>query len=103
MPHLKPRSLAAVAAVTALAAGGVAPVALARHGADDPVTHDRGDDRGGQRVKSTIARHGADDPAGHDRFDDRGGRRIKSRGARHGADDRPRHVRHGADDGPNHR
>jgi hypothetical protein len=71
------RKLAALAAVSALAAGSAAPVAFARHGADDPVTHDRGDDHGGKR--------------------------LKAKSARHGADDRPGHVRHGGDDGPNHR
>ena len=70
----------ATIAIVALA-GAAAPAAFARHGADDPVSHDRGDDHGG-------ARH--------------------ARAARHAGDDRGRHLgrhhhRHGADDGPNHR
>src|SRR3954452_6477708 len=38
----------------------------ARHGADDPATHDVGDDRGGATSVS-------DDPATHDAGDDHGG------------------------------
>ena len=61
-----------------LAAGltiGSAGIAQARHGADDPVGHDRGDDHGVVRHHVRDARHhhrhrhrhrhGADDPAGH--------------------------------------
>jgi hypothetical protein len=68
-------------AITALAFGsfGAAGVAQARHGADDPVGHDAGDDRGGS------ARHRADDRPGDDR------RRHRARAARHGRDDGPRH------------
>jgi Spy/CpxP family protein refolding chaperone len=91
------RRLATGTAIAVMAlAGAVAPAALARHGADDPVPHDQGDDHGGSR----DARRGADARRG----DDRGrhhGRRVH--GARHGADDAPGHVRHGGDDGPNHR
>lgn len=90
------RRLAAGAAIAVMAfAGAAAPTAFARHGADDPVTHDHGGAR--------SARHGGDDR----RFDDRGrhhGRRHhRAHDARHGADDAPGHVRHGGDDGPNHR
>ena len=70
----------ATIAIVALA-GAAAPAAFARHGADDPVSHDRGDDHGGAR-HARAARHGADD-----------------RGFHHGR----HHRRHGADDGPNHR
>jgi hypothetical protein len=70
----------ATIAIVALA-GAAAPAAFARHGADDPVSHDRGDDHGGAR-HARAARHGADD-----------------RGRHHGR----HHHRHGADDGPNHR
>ena len=85
----------AAIAVAALAGAG-APAAFARHGADDPVGHDRGDDHGGAR----IGCHAADDRRG----DDRGGRHHARRGhaARHGADDGPNHVRHGGGDGSNH-
>lgn len=79
MSYHAPRSIFAVAAVSLLAAGGVAPTAMARHGADDPVGHDVGDDHGGKRVKARAARRGADDRPGHER-----------RGR-------------GTDDGPNHR
>jgi hypothetical protein len=92
------RRLATGATIAIVALGGAAaPAAFARHGADDPISHDRGDDHGGAR----SARHGADDRPG----DDRGGRRHARRGhaARHGADDGPGHVRHGGDDGPDHR
>jgi hypothetical protein len=75
------RSLAAFVAIAALGAGGAAPAAYARHGADDTPAHKAADDKGGKRVKAKAARHGADDPAG----DDRGGRGR------------------GRDDGPNHR
>jgi hypothetical protein len=42
----------------------------ARHGADDPVTHDANDDRNRNR---NHARHGSDDPATHDLTDDSSG------------------------------
>jgi hypothetical protein len=103
MPTLTIHRLAPLVAVAALAGGTVAAgPALARHGADDPASHDVGDDHGGQRT------------GGDDRSDDRGGERRsgshRGRG-RHGrrghhrrhADDAPGHVRHsGDDDGPNH-
>ena len=59
------RSLVAIGAVASLALGGVG-AAQARHGADDPVGHDRGDDHG-----ASAARHGADDGPGHKRREDR--------------------------------
>jgi hypothetical protein len=85
------RPLAALAAASLLAVGGLAPTAFARHGADDPAGHDARDDHGGRVVKARTARHGADDRAGHRHH------------RHHGADDRAGHHRHGgADDGPNH-
>jgi hypothetical protein len=77
MSRLNARSIAALVAVSAVAAGTATPVAFARHGADDPITHHRADDKGGKRGKAKAARHGADDGPGH--------------------------VRHSGDDGPNHR
>jgi hypothetical protein len=78
------RPLMMAAAVSSLALAGIAPTALARHGADDPAGHDAGDDHGGRVTVRAHARHGADD---------RGGKRLKVH-VRHG---------HGADDGPGHR
>jgi hypothetical protein len=79
------RSLVTIAAVSSFALAGLAPAAMARHGADDPAGHDAGDDHGGKvTVKARPARHGADDPAGHHH------RHHHGRG-------------HGHDDGPNHR
>ena len=78
------RPLMMAAAVSSLALAGIAPAALARHGADDPAGHDAGDDHGGKVTVRAHARHGADD---------RDGKRLKVH-ARHG---------HGADDGPGHR
>jgi hypothetical protein len=98
------RSVAVLAATAALGVGGLAPVALARHGADDPASHDRGDDHGG-RVRARVSRHGADDPAEHARGDDRGrrhGAEDRARAARHGGDDRGRHAGQGADDPAGH-
>lgn len=93
------RSLVTLAAVAVLALGGGTPAAFARHGADDPIGHDAGDDNGGTRV---LASHGADDPAGHDANDDKGGKRKAARRAkhhRHGKHHRAaRAARHGADD-----
>ena len=80
MSYRSPRSILAVAAISMLATAGVAPVAMARHGADDPPGHNAGDDHGGKRVVR-VASRGADDPPG----DDRGGRR-------HGLDDGPSHA-----------
>jgi hypothetical protein len=51
-------------------AAAPAPTTGGRHGADDPVSHDAGDD------------HGVDDPATHDAGDDHGGRH-----GGHGSDD----------------
>ena len=73
------RSMLAVAAISLIAGGSIAPVAAARQGADDPPAHNARDDHGGKRIRAKAARHGADDRPG----DDRRGR--------------------GADDGPNHR
>jgi hypothetical protein len=75
--------LAGTIAALGVGALGTASVAQAKHGADDPVGHNAGDDRGGLRAHTS--RHGADDPAG----DDRGGRRVHARASRHGRDDGP--------------
>jgi merozoite surface protein 4 len=104
------RSLVTIAAAAVLALSGGAPAALARHGADDPVGHDAGDDHGGKRVVALSARHGADDPAGHERHAKHRRHAKKSRVARvarHGADDPAGDDRGGRrgggnDDGPNH-
>jgi hypothetical protein len=94
------RSLVTLAAVAALALGGGAPAAFARHGADDPVGHDAGDDHGGKRVVAVSARHGADDGARHKRHRKHS---HAARVARHGADDPAGDDRGGRnDDGPNH-
>ena len=66
--------LAGTIAALGFGSFGVAGVAQARHGADDPAGHDVGDDHG------SSARHGRDD-----------GRRHRARAARHGRDDGPRH------------
>jgi hypothetical protein len=90
----------AVAAALALAA---VPAAQARHGADDPVGHDLGDDQGGQVV--TQSGQGADDPANHDVRDDRRARNAHVRHRhrhRHHGRHHARHARHGADNGPRH-
>jgi Spy/CpxP family protein refolding chaperone len=86
MRTIPSRTLLTIAATAALAVGGAAPAAFARHGADDPPGHDAGDDHGGKAhfgkshrrvtTREIEKRHGADDPAGH--------------------------RRHGGDDGPNH-
>jgi Spy/CpxP family protein refolding chaperone len=70
------RRLAALLGIGAAFAVAAVPVAQARHGADDPVTHERAHHhhhRGHHQAKD--ARHGQDDPASHDRNDDRGGDR----------------------------
>jgi hypothetical protein len=82
MPNRFTRALIAVGAVAALAGGSAISPALAKHGADDPPSHDRLDDRGGKR---SAPRHS-----------------TRAHRSRRGADDRPGHVRHGGDDGPNH-
>jgi hypothetical protein len=86
MRTIAPRTLLTLAATAALAVGVAAPTAFARHGADDPVGHDAGDDHGGKTHSGS--KH----------------RRVSAREIekRHGADDRAGHHRHGADDGPNH-
>jgi hypothetical protein len=64
------------AAVSSLALAGIAPAALARHGADDSAAHRAADHhRGKVTMKAHAVRHRADD--------DRGG--------------------HGSDEGPGHR
>lgn len=68
--------------LAALMTVALAGVADARQGADDPVTHDVGDDRGGLAD---------DDPATHDVGDDNGS-------GGQGADDPVGHVRHSGDD-----
>jgi hypothetical protein len=80
------RSLAAIVAVAAFGLAGALPgIALAKHGADDPVGHDAAPHHRSHHARhhagARMARHGHDDPPG----DDNGGKR------------------HGADDGPNHR
>jgi hypothetical protein len=79
MSSLSRRTVPAIFAIAAIGLAGAAPVALARHGADDPAGHR---DRAGERHH---ARHAARHASGHD--------------SRHDATER----RHGADDGPNHR
>jgi Spy/CpxP family protein refolding chaperone len=56
----------ATIAIVALA-GAAAPAAFARHGADDPVSHDRGDDHGHHhgRHHGHHHHHGADDGPNH--------------------------------------
>jgi hypothetical protein len=81
MSNRSARSFAVLAAVAALGLGSAVPMAVAKHGADDPVGHDAGDDHGGKRVRAKPARHSGDDRGRHHR-----------RG----------HHRHGSDDGPNH-
>jgi hypothetical protein len=101
--------LVTLSAVASLAIAGGAqakngaddPAGHVRHGADDGITHVRG--------------NGADDPANHDANDDRVTGKDRTKKARHrhrghrgrhhrhhagsharrGADDRPGHVRHG--------
>jgi hypothetical protein len=103
MTQRSKKLLTLLATAGALGAAAV-PVAQARHGADDPVGHDRGDDHGGLRAGK--ASHGADDPANHDANDDRrvGGRRVEAvHHHRHRGRDRARDARRGGrDDGPNH-
>jgi hypothetical protein len=54
------RKLIVGAAAVALLVLAPAGIASASHGADDPIGHNVGDDRGGHG-----GGHGADDPAGH--------------------------------------
>ena len=77
-------------------------MAQARHGADDPVGHDRGDDNGGLVVNQAP---GADDPANHDVNDDRLTRPHKPEARhhhRHHGRHHAKHARHGKDDPANH-
>jgi hypothetical protein len=102
--------LGLLAAILAVALAGAAQ---ARHGADDPAGHDRGDDR-------VVV---SDEPATHDVGDDKGGRRARNghcrAAARHRAAGRRAKARaaqrrcarhrerhrhgHGADDPAGHR
>ncbi|MDX6701458.1 MAG: hypothetical protein QOF26_1684 [Baekduia sp.] len=75
MPSLSRRTIPTTFAIAAIGLAGAAPVALARHGADDPAGHR---DRAGER-------HHASHTSRND--------------SRRDATER----RHGADDGPNHR
>jgi hypothetical protein len=59
------RTIAVLAAAAAFGLGGAVPAAFARHGSDDPITHDARDDHGGARA--------------HDARDDHGGRRHHHR------------------------
>ena len=63
----------------------------ARHGADDPITHDANDDRN----RGELRRGADDDPASHDLNDDSSSRT----GGGHGSDDSGSgHGGHGGDD-----
>jgi hypothetical protein len=88
-----------VLGVIAAVAVGAASAAQARGGADDPATHNAGDDHGG--LVATAARHGADDPANHDAGDDRRAHKAHAR-HRHHRHHGTREARHGADDPANH-
>jgi hypothetical protein len=81
MSLLPRRSITAALAIAAVGLAGAAPTTFARQGADDPPSHDIGDDHGGRKVRANRA-------------DDRG------RQHRHGG---AHHRRGGHDDGPNHR
>ena len=89
----------------------------ARHGADDPATHDVGDDHGGDRTGDRRGsgepepgdnHGGADDPATHDVGDDHGGRTGNTSGTSNtsgpggggggGADDNTAHQAGGGGD-----
>ena len=58
MSHRTPRSIIALAAVSMLVSAGIAPAAMARHGADDPPGHNVGDNHGARGG-------GADDGPNH--------------------------------------
>ena len=85
VPAVTPSAVPAPApapAVTTAPAAVPAPTAGGRNGADDPVTHDVGDDHGvddpathdvGDDHGGLSGGHGADDPADHDAGDDHGG------------------------------
>jgi hypothetical protein len=75
------RTVPAAAAVAAIALGGVASPAMARHGADDPVGHDRGVHHVHHRAHKAGDHH----RKGHDHR--KGDDRRRGRGT---------------DDGPNH-
>lgn len=95
---IRPSRLIANLAIGAAIALAAVPAAYARNGADDPPSHDVGDDNGGLRVGGG---HGADDPATHHVGDDKGGLRDRAksddRGKHRAREDRrgaSRHVRH---------
>jgi hypothetical protein len=73
--------LLASTAALALGTFGATGIAQARHGADDPVTHDARDDHGGHH-RAHAARHGADDAVAHHRH----GRHHRERGDDRGGD-----------------
>jgi hypothetical protein len=88
-----PASTTAGASVMTGAPDDSAGRMVVRHGADDPVGHDVGDDRSGARG------HGIDDRAGHDAGDDHGsGGHGADDPAGHGAGDDHGSGGHGSDD-----
>jgi hypothetical protein len=97
------RKIFTLLTVSGAMAAAAVPAAYAKHGADDPVGHDVGDDNGGLVVKAP----GADDPVNHDVNDDRKARNrkaeVRHRHRHRGRHHRAHHARHGGkDDGPNH-
>ena len=58
MSHRTPRSIIALAAISMLVSAGIAPTAMARHGADDPPGHNAADNHGARG-------DGADDGPNH--------------------------------------
>jgi hypothetical protein len=101
-------------ALLAMSVLGMAGVAQARHGADDPPGDDRGgalvepgDDNGGDRPAGVSDDVAGDDKGGERKHHGRG-RDDGKRRARRGADDRGghrhrhRHRGRGAHHGPNH-
>jgi hypothetical protein len=77
MPSLSRRTIPTTFAIAAIGLAGAAPVALARHGADDPAGHR---DRAGERHHARHASHASRNDSRRDATE----------------------RRHGADDGPNH-
>jgi merozoite surface protein 4 len=82
-------------------AAAAVPTAMAKHGADDPVGHNVGDDNGGLVQQAP----GADDPANHDAGDDRqpAARKpeVRHRHRHHGRH-HAKDARHGKDDPAGH-
>ena len=76
VPAVTPSAVPAPAPAPVVPPAPAAVPTSGHHGADDPVTHDVGDDHGG-----LSGGHGADDPADHDAGDDHGGH------GGHGSDD----------------